>query len=230
MKNLFIVFFFGIIFGTGNCFSQSEINQMNVQGQRHGVWKKYYPDTDQLRYEGRFENDKEIGEFKFYCEDCKDKPSVVKTFNKKDDVAEVKYFSPKGKLVSEGKMKGKERIGEWIYYQKNSKEIMTRENYANGKLNGKMVTYYPNGKITEEIEYKNGIKEGKNDYYSPDGILIKKLIYRDGELHGPVLYYDANGNMLIEGNYKEGKKNGLWKYYKDGKVTVEETFPKKNKE
>lgn len=216
--------------GTNNCFSQNDVNQTDAQGQRHGVWKKHYPKTDQLRYEGKFEHGKEVGEFKFYCEDCKDKPTTIKTFNKKDDIAEVKYFTPKGKLVSEGKMKGKDRIGEWVYFHKNSKAIMTRENYVNGELNGKTVTYYPDGKITEEIDYKNGKEEGENNYYSPDGVLIKKLFYKNGDLHGPVVYFDAYGTVMIEGNYKEGKKNGLWKYYKDGKVILEETFPKKNKE
>ena len=226
MKKLSIFFFFGIIFLCVDAFSQSEINQMDAQGQRHGVWKKTYPGTDQLRYEGAFEHGKEVGEFKFYCEECKDKPYVVKNFNDKDDVAIVKYFTIKGKLVSEGKMKGKDRIGEWVYYHEKSKEVMTRENYEDGKLHGKVITYYPNGKITEETDYKNGIKEGEDNYYSPDGVLLKNLFYKDDELQGEALYYDAFGNVIIEGFYKNGKKHGLWKYYKDGKVILEETFPK----
>ncbi len=230
MKNVLVVFFFGIIFGSNICFSQSEINQVDAQGERHGIWKKHYPKSDQLRYEGKFEHGKEVGEFKFYCEDCKDKPNAIKVFNKKNDIAEVKYFTAKGKLVSEGQMDGKDRFGDWIYYHNNSKVIMTRENYVNGKLNGKIVTYYPDGKITEEIEYKNGVKDGENNYYSPTGVLLKKLIYKNEELDGLVIYYDAHGNVLIEGNYKEGKKHGLWKYYKDGKMELEETFPKKNRE
>lgn len=230
MKNLFFVFLFGIVFCPNYSFSQNEINQLDSQGERHGVWKKHYPNSDQLRYEGKFEHGKEVGEFKFYCEDCKDKPNAIKIFNKKDDIAEVKYFTKKGKLVSEGKMDGRNRIGEWIYYHNNSKEIMTRENYVNGELNGKTTTYYPNGKITEEIEYKNGVKNGINNYYSPTGVLLKKLIYKNEELDGPVIYYDAHGNVVIEGNYRDGKKHGLWKYYKDKKIVSEETFPKKNRE
>lgn len=226
MKKISILFFFGIIFLCVDAFSQSEINQMDAQGQRHGLWKKIYPGTKQVRYEGTFEHGKEIGEFKFYCEDCKDKPSVIKQFNAKDDTVVVKYFTVKDKLVSEGKMKDKDRIGEWVYYHKNSKEVMTRENYQNGKLHGKVITYYPNGKITEEIDYKNGIKEGPNNYYSPDGVLLKKLFYKNDELHGEAIYYDAFGNVIIEGFYKNGKKDGLWKYYTDGQITLEETFPK----
>lgn len=226
MKKLSIFFFFGIIFLCADAFSQSEINQMDAKGQRHGVWKKTFPGTDQLRYEGAFVHGKEIGEFKFYCEECKDKPSVVKDFNDKDDIAVVKYFTIKGKLVSEGKMKGKDRIGEWVYYHKTSKIVMNRENYENGKLHGKVITYYPDGKITEETDYKNGIKEGADNYYSPDGVLLKKLFYKNDELHGEAIYYDAFGNVIIEGFYKNGKKHGFWKYFKDGKVILEETFPK----
>lgn len=208
-------------------FSQNQINQTDANGKRHGLWKKNFDDSKQLRYEGNFEHGKEIGEFKFYCEKCKNQPSVVKNFTGTDDMADVKYFTPKGKLVSEGKMKGKDRIGEWIYYHKKSKEVMTREFYSNGELDGIMITYYPNGKITEEITYKNGSKEGINNYYSYEGVLLKKLLYKDGKLHGPAVYYDAYGKILHEGSYKKGTKNGLWKNYKDGKLLSEESFPKK---
>lgn len=227
MKNLAIFLFFGIIFSSVSCFSQDKINQTDAQGQRNGVWRKMYPNTQQLRYEGTFDHGKEIGEFNFYCEECKDKPMATKNFSAKDDVADVKYFTIKGKLVSEGKMKGKERIGEWVYYQEKSKEVMTRENYVNGKLDGKVTTYYPNGKITEETNYKNGKKEGEENYYSLEGMLLKKFRYKNDKLEGPAFYYDAYGNLVIEGFYKNEKKHGLWKYYKDGKVTLEETYPKK---
>lgn len=226
MKKLSILFFFGIIFCFADAFSQNEINKIDSQGLRHGVWKKTYPKSDQLRYEGTFEHGKEVGEFKFYCAECKNKPSVIKTFNDKDDIAEVKYFTIKGKLVSEGKMKVKDRIGEWVYYHQKSNEIMTRENYTFGKLDGKVTTYYPNGTITEETDYKNGIKDGEDNYYSPDGVLLKKLLYKNDELQGPAIYYDAYGNVIIDGYYKNGKKHGLWKYYKDGKVILEEIYPK----
>ena len=228
MKKTVLLFFFGILFGSPFVFSQSEINQMDSQGQRHGVWKKTFEGTDQLRYEGTFEHGKEVGQFKFYCESCKNQPMVIKNFTGKDNIADVKYFTIKGKLVSEGKMKGKDRIGEWVYFQEKSNDVMTREQYTNGKLEGQVITYYPNGKITEETTYKKGIKDGEDNYYSPDGVLLKKLLYKEGQLQGPALYYDAYGNVVIEGFYKDDKKHGLWKYYKNGKVILEETYPKKN--
>jgi len=229
MKKSALIFFFAIILSPHFVFSQSEINQMDAQGKRHGIWKKTYEGTSQLRYEGTFEHGKEIGEFKFYCEECKGQPTVVKKFSGKDNIADVKYFTIQGKLVSEGKMADKDRIGEWVYYHENTKNVMTREHYVNGKLQGKVTTYYPNGKITQETTYKNGTKEGEDNYYSPEGILLKKLLYKEDQLQGSALYYDAYGNVVIEGFYKDDRKHGLWKYYKNGKVILEETYPKKDK-
>ncbi|MAP80681.1 MAG: hypothetical protein CL526_06285 [Aequorivita sp.] len=230
MKIKVLLFFFGIVFCVSTGYSQSEINQVDAEGKRHGLWKKTFAGSTQLRYEGTFKHGKEVGEFKFYCEECKDQPMVIKKFSSKDNTAHVSYFTKKGKLVSEGKMAGKERIGEWVYYHKGSNNIMTREHYTSGKLDGKMTTYYPNGTITEVINYKDGKKEGENSYFSPEGILLKKLNYKNDVLHGSATYYDAYGNVIIEGAYKNNKKHGLWKYYKDGKTVLEETFPKpKNK-
>ena len=222
ISTILLLFFLNISFAIG----QEGFNNFDANNERHGPWKKYYEGTTQLRYEGQFDHGKEIGTFKFYCEDCKAQPMVVKEFSSNDATADVKYFTISGKLVSEGKMEGKKRIGEWLYYHKDSKEVMSRETYENGKLEGKKLTYYPNGKITEEISYVNGVMQGESLYYGPDGTLLKRLRYSKDELHGEAIYYDAYGNVSIKGYYKEGKKHGLWKHYKDGKVVLEETYPK----
>lgn len=216
------------LFTTSIIVSQNEFNQFDSQGKRHGVWKKTYEGSTQTRYEGEFNHGKEIGIFRYYCDDCGKAPVVTKTFNDQDNTAQVVYLTKKGKVISKGIMEGKNRIGEWVYYHKKSSGIMTKEFYVNGKLDGLKTTYYLNQKITEEIAYKLGIKEGINNYYSPEGVLLKKLFYKNDQLEGQAYYYDANGKVLIEGKYKNGKKNGLWKYYKTGKFLREETYPKKS--
>ncbi len=225
MKFLFL-FFFGIVFSIPASFAQADINQMDANGERHGIWKKMFPGNKQVRYEGKFEHGKEIGTFKFYCEDCKKQPSVIKKFNANNSISEVKYFTAKGKLVSEGKMDGKNRIGEWLYYPKKASTVMTRENYINGKLDGKKITYYLHGQITEETNFTNGLKEGENIFYSPEGVLLKKMTYKKDKLVGEAFHYDAGGALMIHGFYKEGRKNGIWKYYKNGKLILEEKYPK----
>lgn len=225
MKFIFLIFF-GMIFYPIASIAQSDINQLDAQGKRHGVWKKMYPGTQQIRYEGTFEHGKEVGTFKFYCEECKDQPTAVKEFNKNNNNSVVKYYTIKGKLVSEGKMDGKNRIGEWLYFQKKSNDVMTKEYYTNGVLDGMKTTYYPEGTVAEEVPYKNGVIDGVSNYYSPKGVLLRKLNYRNNVLQGPATYYDGNGNVSIEGQYKDDKKDGLWKYYKNGKVELEEVYPK----
>ncbi len=224
MKTI-VFLFFGIFAGQAMITAQ-EINQLDENGKRHGVWKKKFPKSDQLRYEGTFDHGKEVGTFKFYCQDCKNQPMVIKEFSKNDAISEVKYFTKKGKLVSEGKMDGKNRMGEWVYYHEKANSVMTREFYKEGELDGPKTTYYLNNQVTEELNYSNGKRVGSNTYYSPEGTLLKKLQYADDELHGSAEYYDAGGNLTIKGTYLNGKKHGLWKYYKNGKLELEETYPK----
>jgi len=225
MKIYFLIIL-SIFFSISTTKAQSVTNQFDANGKRHGIWKKNFDDSKQLRYEGEFNHGKEIGVFKFYCLECKSQPEIIKTFNNQDNIAEVQFFSKKGKLLSQGKMDGKNRIGEWIYYHSKSNGIMTKENYVNGKLDGLKTTYFPNNQLAEELMYVNEIKEGINNYYSPTGVLLKKLLYKNNELHGPATYYEGSGNIILEGNYKEGKKHGIWKTYKNRKLVKEETFPK----
>lgn len=203
-----------------------ETNQMDSNGKRHGVWKKYFDGTKQLRYEGAFDHGKEVGTFKFYCAECKSKPAVIKEFAIDNAIADVKYYTIKGKLVSEGKMDGKLRIGEWVYFHKKSAEVMTRESYQNGKLTGKKYVYYGNGIVAEEASYSNGVLSGPSLYYSYDSKLLKELIYKNDLLEGPAAYYDAKGQKVMEGNYINDRKKGVWKFYKNGQFEKEETFPK----
>ena len=220
-----ILFLIGFIFTTSIVFSQNEINQLDSQGKRHGIWKKNFEDSEQVRYEGEFNHGKEKGVFKFYCEDCGTTAIMTKSYNENDAISEVKYFSKKGNLISEGQMKGKVRIGLWIYYHNRTKDVMTKENYNNGELDGTKLTYYKNNVLAEELIYKNGIKEGQNIYYSPTGKMLKDLYYVNDELHGEATYYDALGNIVLEGAYKNGKKNGVWKTYENGEFVKEERFP-----
>lgn len=210
-------------------YAQEKINQLDSEGARHGVWRKTYPGSEQIRYEGTFEHGKEVGVFKFYCEECGSQPTAIRTFSDNDNSVHLQYFTKSGKLVSEGTLVDRDREGEWVYYHEKSTRVMTREQYKGGKLHGKKTTYYPDGRVTEEVNYVYGKREGENLFYSPDGVIIKRLQYKEDELNGPATYYDAAGNVVIEGYYKKDKKYGLWKYYKNGELELEETYPKPQK-
>ena len=202
------------------------INLFDADQKRHGIWKKTFEGTDQMRYQGEFSHGKEIGFFIFYK--LIKKRSVLaatKQFNEKDNIADVKFLSSRGKVISEGKMNVKLYVGKWIYYHNNSEKIMIIENYNDkGVLHGKRFVYYKNGKLTEEAIYIEGSIEGVSKWYSKKGVVIKAFIYENNELHGIAKYYGEDGVMLVQGLYKRGKKTGVWKYYNNGKLVKQKDF------
>ncbi len=217
-----------LIYSTSFC---QVVNQFDQDGLRHGIWKKTFEGTNAIRYEGQFNHGKETGLFKFYKYiDNKSVLSATKQFNTEDDIAEVKFFSTKGKLISNGSMKGKNFIGVWTYYHKNSDAILRTEQYDNeGLQQGELLVYYENGTVAERSLYKNGKPDGKSFMYNEDGIIIKEFTYTDNVLNGPSKFYTSSGQLLIEGSYRNGKKHGIWKYYEEGILKEEKDFTRRSK-
>ncbi|HMB99639.1 MAG TPA: hypothetical protein VKN14_01240 [Flavobacteriaceae bacterium] len=225
IKVSFVLFFISVL-----SFSQ-EINQFDENGNRHGIWRKNFENTKVLRYEGEFFHGKEVGTFKFY-QNLGGKATLTATrkYQNDSDLADVAFYSSIGKVISEGKMKGKLYVGEWKYYQKNSSQLLNLEHYNNfGKLDGERLVYYENGQIAQKENYKNGELNGVSYWYAEDGILIKEMLYENGELHGLSKYYSPAGDLIIEGEYKRAKKHGIWKYYENGKLVDEKNFSPEGK-
>ena len=206
--------------------SAQEINQLDPDGKRHGIWTKNFDNTEVIRYKGEFFHGKEIGEFKFY-KNIKNKAvlSAVKRFNKENNIAEVSFFTSTGKVISTGKMDGKTYIDTWKYYQKNNDNLLILENFDHlGKLSGERLVYYENGQIAEKQHYISGDLNGEVVLYSEKGVVLKSFVYEKGELHGISKIFNGKGELLIEGAYKLGKKYGVWKYYENAKLKEEKRF------
>ncbi|MDT0551704.1 toxin-antitoxin system YwqK family antitoxin [Urechidicola vernalis] len=201
-----------------------DINQVNSDGERHGLWKKYYPNK-RIRYEGTFENGKEVGVFKFYSMNSSDNPMVIRTFAVDSGESLVQFFTAKGVLESEGKIIDKQRIGKWLYFHKDGKTVMIEENYENGKLSGEYKLFYENKKLTKLTHYQNGREHGNCKQYSDSGILIEDVNYVQGQLHGPAIYYETSGQLKQKGSYEEDLRVGVWEIYKDGQLFSSKVVP-----
>jgi antitoxin component YwqK of YwqJK toxin-antitoxin module len=215
LKLFSLLFFF-----TGILCSQEKINQFDSEGNRTGVWRKEYS-NGRIRYEGQFEAGKEVDVFKYFSELSSDFPILIKTYSKSSDIATAEFFTEKGVLQSKGEMKGKERIGKWLFYHVDGKTILSEENYENGLLNGESKTFFKSGQLTEILHYKSGKLEGNAKRYSDEGVLLEELNYSNGQLNGLATFYDTEGNIIYTGMYENDEKIGEWKFYKDGK-TVDE--------
>lgn len=207
-------------------FSQNIVNQFNKDGERHGYWSKDFDGTKEKRYEGNFDNGKEIGLFKYFKLDNKKSVlSATKLFNTEDNKAEVKFFTSKGKLVSEGLMDGTLFIGKWIYYHKNNDGILKTEHYNNmGESHGESVTFFENNVIAEKLQYQNGKLHGLCEWYTKNGNLFKSSEFKNDELDGLTKTYNDKGELVIQGNYKSDLRTGVWKYFENGQITEERLY------
>ena len=208
-----------LMFLMTNLFAQS-INQFDENGKRHGKWEKKYEGTDKYRYQGEFNHGKEVGVFKFFHKESSgNHPSCIKEFTIDSDVVLVKYYSSRGAFLSEGKTKGKLRIGEWKSYERNSGVLVDIENYINGKLEGVKTSYYNDGKVLQTQEFKNDALHGKKIMFAPNGKISSEYNFVNGKSHGNFVEYDEDGNEKMTGKYDMNVPRGVWKYYTKGKLT-----------
>ncbi|SOC81354.1 Antitoxin component YwqK of the YwqJK toxin-antitoxin module [Salinimicrobium sediminis] len=202
----------------------SSINQYDQNGERHGEWKEYYDESNNLlKFEGEFVHGKEIGLFKFYQEGLK-QPAAIMEFDPASDTVRGKYLTQKGKTISEGNLVNQQRTGLWTYYHKDSDEVMMIETYSNGKLSGTKKIFYPGGKLAEEANYVNGELHGPRKLFSVKGVVLEDLLYKNGELHGPAKFYNGKGELMSEGEYRNNKHSGIWKYFENGQLKEEKEF------
>ncbi|MFV8379843.1 hypothetical protein [uncultured Flavobacterium sp.] len=210
-----------LVFFSQNIVSQTDFNKLDEKGKKHGVWKGFYEESKRPRYEGTFEHGKEIGIFNFY-DDTKAK-SIIATreFNAKDNSAYTIFYDQNKNKVSEGKVVNKLFEGQWKYYHQASKNIMTTENYVNGKLEGLRTVFYLSGKIAEEISYKNNLKNGFYKKYTEKGILLEESMFKNNIYSGLAIFSDTNGNIVSKGQFVNGKKSGIWQFFEKGKLVKE---------
>lgn len=208
-------------------YGQNEVNQHDVNGKKHGKWIKYFEEKPkQVRYEGTFEHGQEVGVFKFYEPKSGLQPVATKEYFKDSNKVLVTFYNKAGKIVSKGYMINKMREGEWEIFHKNGTQLMLTETYKKDKLDGKKITYFPDGNVAMSQNYKNGILHGETLIYGENKTIIQKYAYVNGKLHGHAAFYDSEGNLLTEGKYKNGLKDGIWKIYENGKLVEEELHPK----
>jgi antitoxin component YwqK of YwqJK toxin-antitoxin module len=209
--------------------SQTDSNPVDENGKKHGVWKGIYEGSGRPRYEGTFEHGKEVGVFNFFDDTNAKSIIATRTFNPKDNACYTIFYDQNKNVVSEGKEVNRLREGQWKYYHKASKTIMTSESYKKGKLDGVRTVYYPSGKVVDETIYKNGLKEGVYKKYSEKGIVLENSFFKNGEYEGEAIYKDPNDLVVAKGKFKNGKKVGKWQFFVNGKLESEEDMnnPKK---
>ena len=205
---------------SASVFSQVT-NQLDDQGKKHGLWKGKYEESKRPKYEGVFEHGNEVGLFKFFDDTTAGTVIATREFTDTDKSCITIFYNQKGNKVSEGKVLNKKFEGLWLYYHEDSKQIMTSELYANGKLDGIKKVFYPDGKIAQETSYKNGLKEGFDKRYAQNGTVIEDSKYKNNEFDGAAVFKSPSNVVVAKGVFSKGKKVGIWEFNTNGKITKE---------
>lgn len=187
-----------------------DVNKTNENGKRDGKWIGYFEGSNRVRYEGVFKNGVEQGVFNFFEDSEKSNIVAKRDFSSQDGNAFTTFFDSKGKKVSEGNFKNKEKEGKWVYYQADGKTILSEENYTAGALNGVRKVFYKSGIPSDEMTYKNGKLNGELFQFAENGQVIKEEFYIDDLKDGKAIYRDSSGKITEEGEFSMGLKVGPW--------------------
>jgi antitoxin component YwqK of YwqJK toxin-antitoxin module len=221
MTKLHSISIFLIFISFQTIFSQTEINQIDKNGKRQGIWQGTYEESKRPKYKGTFVNGLETGTFEFYDDTKAGKVIATRVFNAKDHSAYTTFYDQKGNKVSEGNVVNKLFDGIWTYYHLESKTIMSTENYLKGKLEGLKKVYFKSGKIAEETYYTNNLKNGVYKNYAENGVILEETYYVNGIYHGEAIFRAIDGTITSKGKFVNGEKKGLWQFYKNGKLIAE---------
>jgi antitoxin component YwqK of YwqJK toxin-antitoxin module len=211
------------------CLAQTEFNKFDVNGKKNGIWKGFYQDSKQLRFEGFFENGIEVGVFKFYDNTESNSNVSTRTFSKNGFVAANVFFDAKGNIISQGTTVNKLNDGVWTFFHEGSKEIRMTENYVKGKLNGTKKIFYKGNILAEESNFKDGLKTGIYKIYTEKGLVIEESNFKNGEYNGLAIFRAPSGTIISKGNFVMGAKKGKWQFFENGKLKKEVMMPEKIK-
>jgi antitoxin component YwqK of YwqJK toxin-antitoxin module len=196
---------------------EKSLNHTDSQGRKQGHWIKKYPNGN-IMYEGFFKDDHPAGELKRYYEN-KVLKSLLIFSDDRTEASAVLYY-PNGYKASEGRYIRQLKDGKWRFFSSVTEGLLiSEEEYANDKIHGWSVKYYPDSVIAEKQYFSAGIKNGDWIKYHPGGSLHFKTNYQNGRLHGKFEAFFEDGRPEVTGQYKNDRKEGTWFIYrKDGSV------------
>lgn len=198
-------------------------NVTDEKGLKQGKWVKSY-NYGGVRYEGMFQDNKPIGEFKYYYKNGSLKAKTI--YSASGDSAATKSFHKNGKTMAKGMYFKQQKVGKWLYYSDIDGVLISEENYNSGQLHGKAIIFYPeSGKPAEILEYNEGKREGPLRKFFPEGSIMTEGTFINDSLDGKFNLYWPDGKIQVSGAYSHGIQTGNWNYFdEEGNPVSDEDF------
>lgn len=184
-------------------------NLLDEEGRKTGPWKVDYPDGN-TRYTTTFVNGHPSGEMIRYYPDGSVQAKMDFSPDGTKSYTRLYQFE---KIVAEGWYIQQAKDSVWTYYSAIDRTVRIRESYSQGKLDGPVRNYYPEGGVSEEVLWKEGSREGSWQQYYTDGNIRLCGNYKNNLLEGDYKIYHSNEEVKIKGTYLEGLAEGLWYFF-----------------
>jgi len=165
-----------------------------------------------LEFTAHYELDKSQGKTTGYYYNGKKAREYTYVDDKKEGSAD--YYSPEGILMYR-LIYSDNTIKAYSYADKTGK--MVPEIPVTDTL-GRIVAYYPNGKVSASISLSHGLYNGKFTTYYSTGSLLREEIFQAGLNHGYDKSYYPDGKLRELINFSYDNRHGLYElYYENGK-------------
>jgi antitoxin component YwqK of YwqJK toxin-antitoxin module/Tfp pilus assembly protein PilF len=186
-------------------------------GDKIGMWKYYLP-NGKLDYTEEYVDGQLQGKKINYYENGK-----VNT--------ETEYYEGE----RHGWLKKYDESGAVIYNLKFEENVPVAYTYMDktGKLmpeiaipggNGKVKTYFQDGKISAEFEMIDGLWNGSNIMYYSNGKIRKQSMEEYDQTQGPYKYFHSNGQVELDYNFLNDNLHGNTKVYNEKGILTQEGY------
>ena len=98
----------------------------------------------------------------------------------------------------------------------NNGELIIRQKYLNGKLNGKFTEYYPGGVLKVSGSYLDDIPNEQWIWKLEDKSNSRLINYKQGIKSGDFKIWNS-GELTLSGAFEDDLQSGEWKWFRSGK-------------
>ena len=160
-----------------------KLNKTDGDGKKQGKWIYYGKDRPEEGYpaagkieEGAYKDDRKEGTWIKYHNDGVTPRLRGEFVNNRPQGEYVKYYQ-NGKIKEAGSFERNQYRDSLIRYNENGKVEYEANYNGEGKEQGKVKYYYPNGQVEFEYTSQNGVAVGKATRYYENGDIKENLVF-----------------------------------------------------
>jgi len=211
-------------FQNGNIQEQTEYKN----GLKEGNWITYNKKGEKIREES-YRNDKKEGKWLKTLKNPDENTTskVIEFYKENEPIGRWEKRLSDGKLVWERTYNAPRDYVEKHYYP--NTKLSSEINIVDNRKNGIASYYTPEGLLQYKMNYDDDYIVYKEEYFE-NGVLERKTSYKYGKINGPFVRYNEDGIKIEEGIRKDTYKNGVWKIFesKKGRLISEITYKNGN--